>query len=54
MKKILIIDSCFRCPNYVEYGGEADCMELSRRLKSPSGRIPKDCPLEDHYEDRNS
>lgn len=45
MKKILEIDRCFDCPHFRTFGLEEECLELGRKLRSLTGRIPKDCPL---------
>ena len=51
MKKIIIIERCYDCPYMQAFGKEYQCDELRRMLKSPTLKIPKDCPLENFVEE---
>lgn len=49
LRKIMIIENCFDCSHCEVFGLEYHCRELGRRLMSKTGRIPKDCPLDDSF-----
>ena len=45
--KMIEINTCFDCPNHEAMGREHYCRETGRLLKSPTLKIPEDCPLPD-------
>jgi hypothetical protein len=50
-RKIIVIEKCWDCPHYGVHFCASHCMNLSRKLKSPKGTIPNDCPLDDYKEE---
>jgi hypothetical protein len=49
--EIIVIESCWDCPNEVFIPGGYKCSETNKKLKDPNV-IPKWCPLKD-YEKTN-
>lgn len=49
MAKVLVINNCSECGKwFIRYGYSTACRKLGRKLVNENGRIPTDCPLDDH------